>query len=119
LLNSAVRKQLNPTSGFTLVEIMIVVAVIGILGSVAFPFFAKARERTRKNMCLENLTQIETAKQQWALDNNKGEGALPNRTDLIGLTGYIHRLPECPAGGRYDFQAIGTPATCTIHGPAF
>jgi type II secretory pathway pseudopilin PulG len=101
------------------VEIMLVVAVIGLLASLAFPYFAKARESARKNLCIENLMQIESAKQRWGLDANKGDGDTPTHEQLIGITGYLRIMPECPAGGTYDFKPIGTPATCTISGHVF
>ena len=110
------RRRPNPTAGFTLVEIMIVVTVIGVLASLAVPYFVKARETSRQKLCIENLVQIESAKQQWGLDQGKGDGDVPVRNDLIGIATYIRRLPDCPSGGTYDFKAIGTPATCTIAG---
>jgi prepilin-type N-terminal cleavage/methylation domain-containing protein len=110
------RRMHNPKAGFTLVEMMIVVAVIGLLASMAIPYFAKARDTARNKLCIENLVQIESAKQQWGLDYNKGDGDLPTRSDLIGIASYIRTLPECPGGGTYDIKPIGTSATCTISG---
>ena len=61
--------------GFTLVEIMIVVLIIGILLAIAVPNFIKARESSRTKACIANLKQIDSAKEQWAMDKNKANGA--------------------------------------------
>jgi prepilin-type N-terminal cleavage/methylation domain-containing protein len=66
--------------GFTLVEIMIVVLIIGILLAIAVPSFMNARERSRANACRANLRQIQAAKEQWAMANNQG----PDRGTLTG-----------------------------------
>ena len=64
----------NKTAGFTLVEIMIVVAIIGLLAAIAIPNFVKARENAQLNSIFNNLRIIEGAKDQWALENKKGTG---------------------------------------------
>src|SRR5204862_94685 len=67
----------NKNAGFTLVEIMIVVAIIGLLAAIAIPNFVKARESAQLNSIINNLRIIEGAKDQWALENKKGTGDLP------------------------------------------
>jgi prepilin-type N-terminal cleavage/methylation domain-containing protein len=104
------------SSGFTLVELMIVVAILGILLAVAFPNYLKSRTQARKQTCIENLSQIESAKQVWGVENGKKNGDVPEKADLIGDNSYIKRMPECGGGGTYDFKAIGTTATCTESG---
>jgi prepilin-type N-terminal cleavage/methylation domain-containing protein len=99
--------------GFTLIEIMIVVCIIGIIVGMALPGYMKSRAQARKQVCLENLAQIESAKQQWGLEAGKTDGDTPTQDDLIGPTRFIKKMPECPAAGTYDLKPIGTVATCT------
>ena len=102
---------------FTLVEIMIVVLIIGILMAIAVPNFVKARESSRKNSCIANLKQTDSAKEQWAMDNKKDAGAAVAYTDLVGSTLYLKATPTCPSSGTYTVNTIGTNPACnkTLH----
>jgi len=110
--------QLNTSrrSAFTLVEIMIVVAIIGLLAAIAIPNFIKAREASQKNACIANLKQLDGAKNTWALENKKVSTDSPADSDLFGSALYIRDKPECPAAGTYDLQTVSTKPTCTIAG---
>lgn len=100
--------------GFTLVEIMIVVLIIGILLAIAVPNFVRARESSRAKACVSNLKQIDAAKEQWAMDNNKSNGDACAMGDLV--PNYIKSTPSCPSGGAYTVGDIGTNPTCNITG---
>ena len=104
-------KLARNTKGFTLVEIMIVVAIIGLLAAIAVPNFVQARTTARTNACINNLRLISAAKDQAAMENN-----LPEDVDLTSaqITPYLkgNVLPTCPAQGTYAILAPNTNPTC-------
>lgn len=104
--------------GFTLVEIMIVVLIIGILMAIAVPNFIRARENSRRNTCIANLKQIDSAKEQFAMDNRLSTGSAVTMAQLTDATnGYIKgNAPVCPSGGTYAVNTVGTNPTCTGNG---
>jgi len=87
----------NRKSAFTLVEIMIVVAIIGLLAAIAIPNFVKARNTAQSNACINNMRQIDSAIQQWALEAGKKNTDAPDPNEIAK---YIkgNKLPTCPAG---------------------
>src|SRR3954451_10909608 len=99
------KRNTSRKSGFTLVEIMIVVAIIGLLAAIAIPNFVKARTTAQQNACINNLRQIDGAKDQWAIENKKTTLATVSNTDVDA---YIKKAPSCPAGGTYTYGVIGT-----------
>lgn len=104
-------------TGFTLVEIMIVVAIIGLLAVIAIPTFIRARENSQTSACLNNLRQIDAAKDQWAMDQRTNNGEPPLQ-DLIGLGNYIKRVPICPVNGNYAVNPLGTDPACGSASPS-
>lgn len=99
---------------FTLVEIMIVVAIIGLLAAIAIPSFINARNTSRKNACINNLRQIDGAKEQYALENNlSAGGTVASVATLVGTDKWIKATPVCKAGGTYTPNGISTDPTCS------
>ena len=108
------KTRTSPNAGFTLVEIMIVVAIIGLLASIAIPNFVRARIQSQKEACINNLHQIDSAVQTWALENNK---ALSAAVVFPDISGYLKSAVLCPAGGTtfadsYTISNVGTKPLC-------
>ena len=106
----------NRKSGFTLVEIMIVVAIIGLLAAIAIPNFVKARTTAQQNACIANLKQVSGAIEQWALETKAAPNAAVAITDVCGSGKHISVEPKCPAGGNasYVVSAVDVPVACPV-----
>jgi len=115
----------NP-AGFTLVEIMIVVAIIGLLAAMALPNFVRARATSQANACINNLRQLDEAADQFAIENHKRTGDTVTAGDIapylkLKSSGGPHSvsdstmLPTCPAGGAYSSAwSIGENPSCAL-----
>ncbi len=91
------------------------VAMVGMLAAIAIPNFVKARATAQINHCINNLRQIDSAKQQWALEHQKKETDMPTQSDI---TSYLknNQWPVCLAGGSYSINALREAPACSITG---
>ena len=115
--------------GFTLVELMIVVAVIGLLAAMGIPHALNAYARAQRAACISQLRQIESAKQQWALDSGKGGDTTPTEAEIApflnrGGSTVDFVCPLDPGKGKkqkrsfdtsYRMNEVSDPPTCKIN----
>ena len=85
----------------------------GLLAAIAIPNFVKARSTSQQNACINNLRQLDAAKNQWALEKGKKDGDVPTKEDLMP---YLRKWPVCPQGGTYTINTVGKPPECSIPG---
>jgi type II secretory pathway pseudopilin PulG len=91
------------------------VAIIGLLAAIAIPNFVRARDTAQKNSCINNLRQIDAAKQQWALENKQNDTSSPSSDDVRN---YLkdNLYPHCPSSGTYTINNVNTDPTCSVAG---
>ena len=116
-VNTDMKNRESRKSGFTLVEIMIVVAIIGMLAAIAIPNFLKARARSQASACINTLRQLDSATQQYAAENKLDSGS---PYTLSALRPYFRldstgNIPACPASGTYSpGSTVTNSPTCSL-----
>ena len=101
-------------SGFTLLEIMIAVTILGFLAGLAIPAFMRSRATSQATRCVANMVKIESAKEQWAMETFADVGSVCVKADLLP---YFKNdsFPICPGGGNYDtLNPVGSNVICSI-----
>jgi prepilin-type N-terminal cleavage/methylation domain-containing protein len=108
------RIQHSDRTAFTLVEIMIVVAIIGLLAAIAIPSFVRAREKAQQTICIANLKALDGVKGTWALETKRSSTDTPLDADLFGAVSYMRDKPSCPANGAYSLNQVDTKPNCSV-----
>jgi competence protein ComGC len=100
-------------SAFTIFEIVILLCILAIVFAIAVPNFVKEPNTSPANACINNLRQIDGAKQEWALEHHATNGDI---VTMNQLTNYLLRgvMPKCPSGGTYTIGKIGQFPICSI-----
>ncbi|MEZ7891525.1 MAG: prepilin-type N-terminal cleavage/methylation domain-containing protein [Candidatus Wallbacteria bacterium] len=117
------RLRNKTAKGFTLIELMIVIAIIGILAAIAVPNFNRARLQAKKKACTSNMKTIEGAVELYNMENSVTEANVVQTATLSSM-GYLKTEPKCPGAGSYTVanKALAggtgkkTEVTCSIHG---
>jgi prepilin-type N-terminal cleavage/methylation domain-containing protein len=105
-------KLFRKEEGFTLVELMVVVLIIGILVAIAIPVFNAAKANAETKQCFATERTVEGQARAYEAENNN----LPANTGLLVSDGYIKDAPQCKAGGTYTWDATAGTLTCGDHG---
>jgi hypothetical protein len=95
---------------------IVAIPFIGLMAAIAIPNFVKARTTAQMNYCINNLRQIDGAKQMWALEHRKEQSDTPTPQEIKQYLREGFESFHCPAGGTYSIRPVGEPPTCSIPG---
>jgi prepilin-type N-terminal cleavage/methylation domain-containing protein len=117
MLKKRIREPGRAESAFTLVEIMIVLAILGLLVAIAVPYYVNQRSTTQANLCVNTMLKLDDAACLFALERGKKTGDAVNYPQ--DLTPYIkpsaaNQIPKCPAGGNYSLATVGAHPACSL-----
>jgi general secretion pathway protein G len=112
----AMSEPKEKSSGAKIIKWVVICIISGLLVAIAIPNFIKSRATYSVPACINNLHWIDSAKNQWAVDNNKTNGTVVTENDIMPyLKGWSHtNFPECPSGGTYTIGKIGEPPICSL-----
>jgi hypothetical protein len=96
-------------------KVIIIAAIAAVLVGISLPSFIRARSTSATNACVNNLRQINGAKQSWALENRKTTNGTPAWADI---SPFLRPGLACPGGGVYTFGRVGEVPRCSIGGPS-
>ena len=107
---------MTPKGQSTIFKVSVTILTVVFLAVLAVPHFQPPFRESQKNYCIGYLKQLDSAKEQWAMDNNKPAGTPVNFSDIVGLTLYLKFKPTCPNRGSYTLNRVGKNPTCTHPG---
>lgn len=107
------RRPRGPGAGLTLIETLIVIGIIGVIIAIVIPAIARSRAATQRKTCILNLRAIDAAKEQFAIEKRKLQGATVRASDI---TPYMrgNQMPVCKGGGTYSIQRVGRDPRCSL-----
>ena len=106
------KRSARDSRAFTLLEVLVVLAIMTILASIAVPTFMQTRATSSRTACVQNLVEVEQAKNQLAMANNLPNGAKVDWPDVVPA--FLKTSPHCPSGGTYTLNAIGVDPDCSL-----